>query len=235
MPKSRHGSPPSGKLDRFAEGNVLHLTNPEKFQNTTIIPGARYIPANRSTSYGATGYFSGYVFRADENPPEIIFKKGIVKHSPVVSMSQVEVIAGATSTGSRWDLSICTHVCAQAAAMHDEICGFDELLGYIYLLDAMDISGYTVFTHRSTGPMAKRFPIMQEIDEVNFMHGIPNTSVIGAVSDVEPSWFCPLQFHWDQEPKELWLTVNTDYQGGIEGAREVVDLFNASEAEEDAR
>ena len=226
MPKSRSGSTPPGKLDLFAEGNVLLLTNPEKFQNTTIIPGAQHTPAASSASYGARGYFSGYVFRADRRPFEIIFNEGF-RHPPVSSMSQIEVIAGAASTGSRWAKGICTHVCAQAAAMHEEVNDYSGLQGHIYLVDAMDISGYTVLTQRSSGSMAARFPIMQEIDEVNFMHGIPNTSVIGVVSDLEPSWLCPIQFHWDSAPTELWLTVNPDYKGGIDGAREVVDLFNA--------
>ena len=226
MPRSRSGSTSPSKPGIFAESNVLHLTNPEKFQNTTIISGAQYTPAASSASYGARGYFSGYVFRADRRPFEIIFNEGF-QLPPVSSMSQIQVIAGAASSGSRWVEGICTHVCAQAAAMHEEISDYSGLQGYIYLVDAMDISGYTVLTQRSSGSLAARFPIMQEIDEVNFMHSIPNTSVIGAVSDFEPSWLRLFQYHWDSAPTELWLAVNPDYKGGIEGARKVVDLFNA--------
>ncbi|UYM14702.1 hypothetical protein [Endozoicomonas euniceicola] len=225
MFKSRSKSTPPDRFDIFSKGNILRLTNPEKFQNTTIIPGSKYTPAASSASFGATGYFSGYVFRADTNPAEIIFKKGIEKHLPVTSIRQVEIMAGASSTGARWNQCICTHVCAQAAAMQDTIRDYYTLNGYIYLVDAMDISGFTTITHRSFGPIAARFPIMQEIDEVNFMHRIPNTSVIGAVSEVGPSWLSLV--HWDSMPTELWLAVNPEYEGGMEGARAIVDLFNA--------
>ena len=228
MPKS-HSEPTLGKFDIFSKGNVLHLTNPDRFQNTTIIPGARYTPASRSQSFGATGYFSGYVFRADRNPVEIIFKKGFEKRWPISSMSQVEILAGASATGSTWNESICTHVCAQAAAEHSEISSNNELNGYIYLVDVMDIAGFVVRPYGWFRAIAARFPILEEIYEVNFMHSIPNTSVIGAVCHIDPSWFCPMP--WDLVPTELWLVVNPEYEGGMAGAKIVVERFNSGSSE----
>ena len=69
-----------------SEHTVLQLTNSLKFQNTTIIPGSRYTPARRSREYGATNYFSGYVFRGDMRYPEIIFEEGFTLQASVRTM-----------------------------------------------------------------------------------------------------------------------------------------------------
>ncbi|MCW7552059.1 hypothetical protein NX722_05255 [Endozoicomonas gorgoniicola] len=65
--------------------NVLELTNPNKFLNTTNIAGSCYTHGNWCSDDPWSdavlvdvmpSYFSGYVFRGDARSPDIIFEKG---------------------------------------------------------------------------------------------------------------------------------------------------------------
>ena len=82
-----------------SEYTVLKLTNPLKFQNTTTLPGSRHISANESEEYGATKYFSGYVFRGDSRPPQVVFEQGFMLQLPVKSMHQIVRMTGSALKG----------------------------------------------------------------------------------------------------------------------------------------
>ena len=56
--------------------NVLLLTRSSKFQDTTQVSGACYVPAVSSVDIGAKNYFSGYVFRGDTRFKEVVLSKG---------------------------------------------------------------------------------------------------------------------------------------------------------------
>ena len=70
----------------FAESNILVLTQPQTFQDTTKVRGARMTPPVTSD---ARGYFSGYVYRGDNRLPKHIFREGFtLQHQ--LALDQVE-------------------------------------------------------------------------------------------------------------------------------------------------
>ena len=207
--------------------NVLVLTNPHTFQNTTIIPSAVYIPAVASAEHGARHYFSGYVFRGDSRPPKHVLEAGFILQQPLESMEQAQVMAGAGAhAGITWSEGISTSICAQAAAhycRHPVIRSV--VMGCVYLINALHFRGFAIPTPRPTESLATRFPILQQIYEVNFMHGIPNTNIVGVLWPGDSPM--PQGGPWPFMPDQLKLAVNPEYEGGMAGAREVVECFNS--------
>ena len=213
---------PSDMLEIYTEDNVLLLTNPGKFQNTTVVPGARYFPAVSSRSFGARNYFAGYVFRGDGNPIQTVLEAGFVMPSPFTPIDQ----ARGASDDVTWSIGVSTSICAQACAEFHPPRHLGVLLGYVYLIDALNFTGFAIPAPHTEYNLALRFPIIQKICEVNFTHTIPNTSIIGVVwPENMPR---PRPFPWPSFPKALRLAVNPEYEGGMKGAREVVELFNTS-------
>ena len=209
----------------YDKDNILLLTNSSKFQNTTLVLGASYIPAVTSVAHGAKDYFSGYVFRGDRRPAEIVLKEGFLLQHPFVSENQLPRMAGAVR-GITWSEGISTSICAQAAAQYRNL-GHDNLaVGYVYLIDAVHLSGFAIPSPCPDHPLARRFPVLVPLYEVNFMHGIPNTSIVGAVwpKALDDEHSQP----WPDNPGKLSLAVNPEYEGGMEGAKAVVKRFNKS-------
>ena len=212
----------------YAEENVLVLSNPNTFQNTTLVTGAEYIPAVTSVEYGANHYFSGYVFRGDSRFPTQIFEEGFTLQYPLVSMDQARIMAGAARgiTGSE---GVSTSVCVQAASHYRRPPGFRNMeIGCVYLIDAVNFRGYAIPTPRPNNIVVPIFPILRQIYEVNFIHSIPNTSIIGVVwpdDAPEPKFYGAVE--WFTLPRQLKLAVNPEYEGGMEGALGVVERFNA--------
>ena len=223
-----------------SEGNVLQLTNALKFENTTTIPGSRLIPAVRSREFRAKSYFSGYVFRGDTRPPDIIFKQGFMLWKPVTEMRQVHFMTGLSPEIDKdpyyWGGYGCTHkegistaVSVYESAFYAKRCwrppGY-VALGYVYLIDAMDMAGFVVY---DTMDKFSEPPVLEDVHyEVCFLAPIPNTSIVGVLW---PEGHDPLSSRWPEATNRLNLTVNPEYwsdsEKGLTAAKKVVRLFNA--------
>ena len=217
----------SHRYNLYSEGNVLQLTNALKFQNTTTISGSRHIPAVRSREFRAKSYFSGYVFRGDTRPPDIIFEQGFMLRHPVESMEQACMMTGlspATMPGSTEREGISTSVSVYGASWFAVDLRVSQFRGYVYLVDAMDMAGFVVSD--SPGTFSEP-PVLEEISEVCFLSPIPNTSLVGMVW---PEGLRPLLLHWPEAIVRLNLAVNPEYWSGCEkglaAAKKVVELFN---------
>ena len=212
----------------YSEGNLLQLTNALKFRDTTTIPGSRHIPAVRSRGFLAQSYFSGYVFRGDTRPPDIIFEQGFMLQHPVKSMDQVLMMTGlshyARCRGYTGSEGISTSVSVDNASYYTASRRGSEIRGYVYLIDAMDMAGFAV---SETPDVFWEPPSLEVKNEVCFLSPIPNTSVVGVVW---PEGFRPLTFIWPDVTAKLNLAVNPEYWSGCEkglaAAKKVVELFN---------
>ena len=229
----KRGSRSRSQTDNlYSEGNVLQLTNALKFENTTTIPGSRQIPAVTSREYRAKSYFSGYVFRGDTRPPDIIFEQGFMLLKPVTEMRHVELMTGVCS---ELDETPCYYGCTFRRGISTTVCVYDagfytvrgwQPPGYVYLIDAMDMAGFVVYDTMDT---FSEPPVLEDIHyEVCFLAPIPNTSIVGFVS---PEGHDPLSSGWPEATERLNLTVNPEYwsdsEKGLAAAKKVVGLFNA--------
>ncbi|UYM18431.1 scabin-related ADP-ribosyltransferase [Endozoicomonas euniceicola] len=207
---------------------MLQLTNALKFQNTTTIPGSRHIPAVRSREFGAKSYFSGYVFRGDSRPPDVIFEQGFMLQYSVQLIEQMNMMTGTSPfnnlPGFTGKEGISTSVCVCNASLYANNRKASEFRGYVYLIDAMYMGGFAVSDDPET---FSKPPILKEINEVCFPCSIPNTSVIGVVW---PEGLRPLILDWPEVAVRLNLAVNPEYWSGCEkglaAAKKVVELFN---------
>ena len=238
MFKRRSRSP--SQTDNSYSGDVLQLTNALKFENTTTIPGSRLIPAVRSREFRAKSYFSGYVFRGDTRPPDIIFEEGFMLWKPVTEMRQVHFMTGLSPEidkdpyywggyGRTHKHGISTAVSVYESAFYTKCCwrppGY-VALGYVYLIDAMDTAGFVVY---DTMDKFSEPPVLEDVHyEVCFLSPIPNTSIVGVLW---PEGHDPLSSSWPKATKRLNLTVNPEYwsdsEMGLAAAKKVVRLFNA--------
>ncbi len=207
----------------YSPNNVLELTDPATFQDTTKVRGACFRPAVDSHEY-ARGYFSGYVFRGDSRPITIVLKNGFEVQTPLTSMDQLPKVAGAIG-GITDSLGVSTTVCAQVASTYRSDQLTSIITGLAYLIDAVNFAGFAIPSPRNKHPFVSEFPILAALYEANFAHSIPNTSIVGAVwpgDRAQPVAGKP----WPCYPKTLRLAVNPEYEGGMEGAKDVVALFN---------
>ena len=212
----------------YSEENVLQLTNALKFRNTTTIPGSRHIPAVRSREFGAKSYFSGYVFRGDARPPDIIFEQGFKPQFPLVSMDQMCMMTGlspdASLPGFTGRKGVSTNVSVYSASRYPLNIPKYKFPGYVYLIDAMYLAGFVV----SNDPITfSKPPALNEIKEVCIPSTVPNTSIVGVVW---PEGYPPLLPGWPIATARLNLAVNPEYWSGCEkglaAAKKVVELFN---------
>jgi len=228
--------------------NAQHATQaPEKtyelwdfnlFQNTKSMACALYRPANASRSLGATHYFSGYVFRGDTRPPEVVFHEGfqLVDQTPVVSEAEVRVLAGAEG-GITGNQGVSTTVCASVAGYYCNrqpnfvvgrggrrirTLGYQK--GYVYLIDALHLAGFAMPSPRED-EFTSAHPVLREVYEVNFMHSIIGEDIVGMVA---PGGWHPQGAHWSISGIDtLVLSPNPLYMKGEAGVKEVVKTFNA--------
>ena len=227
-----HGSSSSSQTGAMhSKYSVLQLTNPLKFQNTTIIPGSRYTPSRRSREYGATKYFSGYVFRGDMRYPEIIFEQGFTLQASVRGMHQLAMMSGSAIPSSTGSEGVSTSICVQAAAefSEDKKTG-DRITGCVYLIDATGLNGFAMPAPSMDPSMFSRFPILKKICEVCFPCDIPNSSVVGVLwpeGFPAPPSVSPV---WPAAVGRLNLAVNPRYESAFDkgqaAAKKVVRLFN---------
>ncbi|WP_330926815.1 hypothetical protein [Candidatus Sororendozoicomonas aggregata] len=133
-------------------------------------------------------------------------------------------MAGAIG-GITYSEGISTSVCAQVASTYrsDPKCWLVTELAY--LIDAVNFSGFAIPNPRPEHPFVREFPILAGIYEVNFMHSIPNTSIVGAVWPGNTARPIMGRF-WPHYPQSLRLAVNPEYEGGMEGAKAVAAQFN---------
>ncbi|UYM17255.1 hypothetical protein [Endozoicomonas euniceicola] len=165
--------------DIYSSDNVLLLTNPEKFQNTTQILGTRRVPAVGSNEFGAVCYFiGGYVFRGDGRPPNIIFNQGFVMRRPLRTMRQLQTMTGSVNPYCYTGLEgVSATICADVAARYCE----DSVCGCVYLIDAAYFTGFAIPSPAYDLSSYPKYPILPKLCEVCFMHSIPNSNVVGVV------------------------------------------------------
>ena len=197
------------------------------------------VTQRRQTSLN-TGIFQVIFFRGDSRSPGIIFNKGFSLSVPIDSDQGMERASGAqggntAGTGSRgeairtgplggitYGYGVSTSVCAQVASTY---ANYSQKAGYVYLIDSVHSHGFAIPTPRGNDPLAKQFPILTALYEVNLMKSVPNTKIIGIVwpaSTDMPITSIP----WPSEPSALKLAVNPEYEGGMVGAKGVVARFN---------
>ena len=206
-------------IDIFSEGHRLMLSS-AAVNDTTIVLGSRMIPA---VSSNAHGYFSGYVFRGDRRKPFHIFRTGFEVQEPLLYEDQIPTISG-TSTGITHRMGVSTTVCAMVASTYGTQGNIWP--GNVYLIDARHFAGFSIPTPRPQHVFVDRYPILRQIYEVNFMHSIPRENIIGLVWPSNYIYELPPLFEPWNYTSSLYLAVNPEYEGGIEGAQYVVDRFN---------
>lgn len=199
--------------------NVLLLNNPVTFQDTRKVPGSRLTPPVKTK---ARGYFSGYVFRGDTRTPQVIFSQGFQLQWPLVTQEQIPRLTGAMG-GITYDEGISTAISVKVASAYSQRGGNQP--GYVYLINACAYAGFAILNPRA-GFWAQLLPFLNDIYEVNFMHSIPNTSIVGVVWSSDND--LPYTHLWPHTLPGLRLAVNPDYEGGIEAARNTVALFNGT-------
>ena len=101
--------------------------------------------------------------------------------------------------------------------------------GYIYLIDARDMAGYVIGVPEAyqNEPLlrGRQQQFLKETYEVNFIHAIPNTSIVGAVwsDNFVMDRHCRRSREWmGKSGFELMLGENPQYNGDAEG---VAKLF----------
>ena len=171
-------------------GEIFTLVRPERFSDTTRVFGSR-LSLVGSEEYGLL-LFSGFVFRADTRPPDVIFRTGFSPRTGLYDASVTLDERMRDYTGSAFGTTgtagVSTTVCAHAARYYNPSWmsgflagggGIDS--GYIYLIDARFLTGYAIRTPRPNKYPSTVFPILRFIYEVNFTHTIPATHIVGVV------------------------------------------------------
>ncbi|UYM17290.1 hypothetical protein [Endozoicomonas euniceicola] len=234
--------------------NVLELTNPNHFLNTTTISESCYTPADwcsDAPGFSETvvvdvkpSYFSGYVFRGDTRPPDHIFEIGFdlqpTSRSETRYQSRVTGSVGGYTRACGISTSICASMGGKYAFEPSRRDPFfpSPYSGYVYLIDATEFKGFAIPTTHPDDPLAKQNPILREIDEVNFASNIPESYIVGIVwtrgNEYEGMENC--QGIWSYRPTRLWLAVNPNFtkpvlltdtiMKGMDAARQVQSHFN---------
>ena len=240
-------------LTRYS--NVLELTNRHHFLNTTTVSGACYTPNNCcSKAPGISravmvdvqpSYFSGYVFRGDTRPPDLIFERGFeLQQTPGDELTTQRKMIGAVRDGFTDNYGISTSVCASVSAQY----AFEFALrgGYVYLIDATVFKGFAIpaplFLRRSLLVMSN--PILKDIYEVNFPSNIPGSYIVGIVWSLGgrsegfggSGGLKNCRRKWPYNVTRLWLAVNPNFRKplllsdgimeGMEAAKQVQAHFN---------
>ena len=193
-----------------------------KHNNTSLVMGAcwRNLPGDE---YGKR-IFSGFVFRGDTRKPELIFREGFIptgvfEHSTTLE-ARMERLTGNMDNGFTFSYGVSTSLSSRIAQFYVEhrnptghyyqfpsgfgaYTSFYAFDGYIYLIDARDMAGYAINVPEvyKGHPllMGKRQEFLHEIYEVNFIHAIPNTSVVGAV------WLDNFVMNKDCHTSRAWM------------------------------
>ena len=147
----------------------------------------------------------------------------------MTSMDQIQCATG-IRRGVTYSEGVSTSISFAAACKYRQDAVLQSLMvGKVYLIDAVYFRGFALPSPRPNDPLCSIYPVLRDIYEVNFIHNIPHTSIVGVV------W--PKGSHRPQEGgwepamsmERLNLAVNPEYEGGMEGAVEIVDRFNGDE------
>ncbi len=195
--------------------------------------------------------FSGFVFRGDTRRPEIIFQEGFIPTGrfdfSVSEDQRMDRMTGNLDGGFTFNHGVSTTLStriAQFYVKHSNPFGNKYLRhiqpadryiydyyfnGYIYLIDARRMAGYGISVPEIYEDQillkGKKQRLLHEIYEVNFIHAIPNTSIVGAVwsDDHVVDTSCEASRLWMGLTKiKLTLGENPHYEGD---AASVAKLF----------
>ncbi|UYM17289.1 hypothetical protein [Endozoicomonas euniceicola] len=233
--------------------NILELTNPHHFLNTTTIPGACYTPADwcsDAPGFSETvvvkvkpSYFSGYVFRGDARPPDLIFEVGFGLQPTSSSarrhrLRTIGAVKGGITGKHGISTSVCASVCGHYSSRASNLDPFSSGAGFVYLIDATEFKGFAIPSPRPNDPIAAQNPILKDIYEVNFASYIPGSYIVGIVwpSGRITSGLKHCQRPWLDTPSRIWLAVNPHFtkpmlvtdtiMEGMEAAMQVQSHFN---------
>ena len=235
--------------------NVLQLTNPGSFLNTTMMAGACFTPkswcSDRPGPSGAVlvdvepSYFSGYVFRGDARPPMLIFNRGFeLQVTSGSEKTHVKKMIGAEGGGVTdhygISTSICASVCAEYSSRASRNAPFPSSAnsGFVYLIDATGFKGFAIPSPRPREPIVVQYPVLRDIFEVNFPSYIPGCYIVGIVwaKGTQVNGIESCQVKWPHTLTRLWLAVNPNFEKhlfltdetlkGMDAAKYVVQQFN---------
>ena len=209
--------------------NYVTLTDSNKIHDTTLLKGATLIDAGASSqSFGAQKYFSGYVFSASRQPPEIIFEEGLTFTPKVGGAERVNSLVHASSGSRRFNqlaAGVSTTICSHVAGWF-----FYDSIGYVYLINANSFRGFA--SRNVPHPTLYGFHshLSDKVCDVNFTHPIFNNFIVGVVwpsNDDHPG-----EDGWSGSPPvALKLTVNPNYEktNASDSIEAIVKLFSRDE------
>ncbi|MCW7551140.1 hypothetical protein NX722_00390 [Endozoicomonas gorgoniicola] len=213
----------SQRRNLVSEANTLLLTKPLFFQNTTLLTGARQTAPGRR----GENRFYGYAFKPDDLDISDAFSKGFFPRyldGPSREMRDMMVPRPRNLSG---EVVIQSYICHYAACQSYLFCN-------IYLVDLREVGGIVrgpsnprFATHPSVMPADRDgyrsgdgafeyFPFTRQLYRLETLAPVPGEAVIGMVT-------CSTT----RSPvSRLKLHVNPGYKEGLEGTRDIVDLFN---------
>ena len=234
--------------------NILQLTNPGNFLNTTMMAGACHTPggwcSNRPGLSGAVlvnvepSYFSGYVFRGDSRPPMLLFDRGFeLQFTSGSEKTHEDMMIGAVG-GVTAKYGISTSICASVCTEYSMRAALNAPFtwpgnsGFVYLIDATGFKGFAMPSPRPLEPIVGRYPVLRDIFEVNFPSYIPGCYIVGIVwaMGTQKNGVENCQAVWPRTLTRLWLAVNPNFEKhlfltdeiitGMDAAKHVVQQFN---------
>ncbi|WP_330927178.1 hypothetical protein [Candidatus Sororendozoicomonas aggregata] len=188
----------------LACNKTFPLSNYFKHNNTNGILGSICRDLEKDEFGKRT--FSGFVFRGDKRKPELIFREGFIptgvfEHSTTLD-ARMDRLTGSLNGGFTFNYGVSTSLSTRIAQFYLKLGSkplfmkryYPELdwyldrriiSGYIYLIDARNMAGYAISAPKAYASSQWLYgndqDFLREIYEVNFVHAIPNTSIVGAV------------------------------------------------------
>ena len=209
--------------------DYVTLTDSNKIHDTTLLKGANLIDAGASSqSLGAKKYFSGYVFSASRQPPEVIFEEGLTFTPNVGGAERVNRLVHAFSGRNRFSQSaagVSTTICSHVAGWF-----FYESAGYVYLVNANSFRGFATPTALESVLYGFHSHLLDKICDVNFTHPIFNNFIVGVVWPIDS--YTPTDGGWSGAPPiALKLAVNPNYEktNASDSVEAIVKLFSKDE------
>ncbi|MET4695705.1 hypothetical protein [Endozoicomonas lisbonensis] len=209
--------------------NYVTLTDSSKIHDTTLLKGANLIDAGTSSqSIGAQKYFSGYVFSASVQPPEVVFEQGLMFTPRVGGADRVSRLVHASSGSARFHkggAGVSTTICSHVAGwfLYDSI-------GYVYLINASSFRGFAAPGAPQSALYGFHNHLLDKVCDVNFTHPIFNNFIVGVVwpsnrqTPMEGGWY-------GGPPSTLKLAVNPNYEetSASDSIEAIVKLFSEDE------
>ncbi|MCW7556434.1 hypothetical protein NX722_28125 [Endozoicomonas gorgoniicola] len=209
--------------------DYVTLTDSNKIHDTTLLKGASLRDAGESSmSLGAKKYFSGYVFSASRQPPEVIFEEGLTFTPRVGGAARVDSLVRASSGSSSFNQSaagVSTTICSHVAGWF-----FYDSTGYVYLINANSFSGFATPNAPQSVLYGFHNHLLDKVCDVNFTHPIFNNFIVGVVWPSDN--YTPMDGGWSgSPPTALKLAVNPNYEktNASDSIEAIVKLFSRDE------